>query len=192
MNKTFFKRISMMVIATLLAFVTVFAAGCDLFKAPNKKYTLTVNEEDTEAYSIVGGFFSVLYAHTIVTLELDEEAGTYTLTKLLENTEEGKKVIADRGYTKSVRVEYVFQGQYVANEDGTITLMAATYGTGIQEWGDLGPNSGGLIEDMPLTTSEEDESILDWFYTPYVNVSANVDQDVVVDDETGALTFVEE
>lgn len=189
MNKTFFKRISITVISALLAVVTMFSlVACQ----KNKVYTLTINEEETEQYSIVGGFFSVLYAHTIVNLELDEAEGTYTLTKILENTEEGKAVIAQRGFSESVYLKYVFQGQYITNEDGTITLMAATYGTGLQQWGDLGPNSGGLVEDMPLTTSEEDESILDWFYTPYVNVSANVDQEVVIDSETGALSFVEE
>lgn len=190
MKFKFIKKLSSLIAVVAMSVmlsITLVACG-------GKTYTASFSEEDTALNTVLGGVFTPGYgptATTTVTLEIKKE--TYKLTKTVNTTSEGLAFMKTRLNTddvKPVKFVYTFEGTVTQNEDGTYVLSEATYATGCLDWGSFEGKVDGM-ENMALTTSEEDETILDWFGSAFVNSSSNTEQTVRVNDD-GTFEFVEE
>lgn len=157
-----------------------------------KTYTYIVNEEDSALYTVQGGYFTPnidettnFTATTKVTLAIDGD--NYVLTKVFENTKEGaeslKAKAKERGWEyKAVKFEYTFKGIIEkGTEEGIYTLKAATWAEGYQEWGTFA--LAGVEENVEKVNSDVDESVLEFFSTPYIRANGNYDEEIKLNDD---------
>lgn len=191
MKSGFIKKLSAATIAAIMVIILAIAlTACSSGKA----YTATYTEEDTALHTVLGGVFTPGYGPTATTtVKLEIGKDTYKLTKTVDTTSAGIETMKERLGTndvKPVHFVYTFEGAFTQNEDGTYLLSEATYATGMLDWGSFEGKVDGM-ENMPLTTSKEDETLLDWFGGAFVNASSNSEQTVRVNAD-GTFEFVEE
>lgn len=187
--------------AALLVFSAGLLGACNNNKQEEDKgYTYIVNEEDTALYTVQGGYFTPnidettnFTATTKVNLVIEGE--DYVLTKVFENTEVGAASLQakakERGWEyKPVKFEYTFKGKVEkGTEEGVYTLKAATWGEGYQDWGTFA--LAGVEENVEKVSSEQDESVLEYFSTPYIREAGNDDQEVKINEANKSFEYLD-